>query len=112
MTTQVLIIIVSAVFSVASNFITWILTKRRYNSEVDSQVINNMKESLNFYKELCDDTKERLLEVLEENKQQTSEIKDLKFKLNDLGQKVEALTEFACSTINCPKRNKNVSHKK
>jgi hypothetical protein len=43
------------------------MAKRKYNSEVDNNVISNMKASLDFYKQLSDDNKERLSEVLKKN---------------------------------------------
>ena len=38
------------VTTVASGFTSWFFTRKKYNSEVDNNVIQNMKESLDFYK--------------------------------------------------------------
>ena len=46
--------------TIVSGWTSWIFARKKYNSEVDSQVITNMKESLDFYKQLSDDNKERL----------------------------------------------------
>ena len=46
--------------SVISSIVTWLLAVRKYNSEVDNKLIENMKESLEFYKTLSNDNKERL----------------------------------------------------
>ena len=43
------------------------MAKKKYYSEVDSTVIDNMKESLDFYKQLSDDNRDRLKEVLNKN---------------------------------------------
>ena len=52
--------------------------KKKYNTEVDSNLINNMQESLDFYMKLSDDNKERLEEVLKRNEQLESELDALK----------------------------------
>ena len=43
---------------------SWFFTRKKYNSEVDNNQIKNMQESLEFYKQLSDDNKRRLEEVL------------------------------------------------
>ena len=53
--------------SIVSGFASWFFTKRKYNAEVDNNLIGNMQESLEFYKTLADDNKQRLEEVLQEN---------------------------------------------
>ena len=55
--------------TIVSGWVSWFFARKKYNSEVDSQVIANMKESLEFYKSLSDDNKERLNQVLEQNKE-------------------------------------------
>lgn len=53
--------------SAISAIVTWILARKKYNSEVDGNLIENMKKSLEFYKELSDDNKTRLDKALEDN---------------------------------------------
>ena len=50
--------------TIISGFSGWFFTKKKYNAEVDNNLINNMQESLEFYKALADDNKRRLEEVL------------------------------------------------
>lgn len=71
--------------SIASGFASWFFARRKYNSEVDGNLINNMQESLEFYKALADDNKARLDEVLAENA-------DLRREIGDLRGQVERLT--------------------
>lgn len=54
---------------VGSNGVTWFFTRRKYNSEVDNTLIDNMRESLEFYKAICDDNKQRLDQLQEELEQ-------------------------------------------
>ena len=61
-----------------SGFSSWFFTKKKYNAEVDNNLINNMQESLEFYKALADDNKRRLEEVLLENSDLRKEVADLR----------------------------------
>lgn len=71
--------------TIISGFSGWFFTKRKYNAEVDNNLINNMQESLEFYKALADDNKARLDEVLNENA-------DLRKQVSDLREQVSKLT--------------------
>lgn len=73
------------VATVITGFTTWVFTKKKYNAEVDNNLINNMQESLEFYKTLADDNKRRLEEVLVENA-------DLRKEVGDLREQVSRLT--------------------
>ena len=71
--------------TIISGFSGWFFTKRKYNAEVDNNLINNMQDSLEFYKALADDNKARLDEVLNENA-------DLRKQVSDLREQVSKLT--------------------
>lgn len=77
-------ILSSAITAFATAFTTWFFTKRKYNAEVDNNVITNMQESLEFYKTLADDNKARLDEVLKENTELRKEIADLRNQVDKL----------------------------
>ena len=79
------------VTTVASSFVSWFFAKRKYNAEVDHNLIKNMQESLEFYKKLSDDTKARLDEVLREKNELRKEVDDLRNKLAAL---TSALTQY------------------
>lgn len=64
--------------TVASSFVSWFFAKRKYNAEVDNHLISNMQQSLEFYKCLADDTKNRLEAVLKENEELRREIHELR----------------------------------
>lgn len=59
--------IVGLVTTLTSSILTWFLTKKKYHSEVDNNLIKNMQESLDFYRQLSDDNSKRLEEVLKRN---------------------------------------------
>lgn len=88
--------------TIVSGWTSWIFARKKYNSEVDSQVITNMKESLDFYKQLSDDNKERLDQVLAQNKEilaQNAELieqnKRLQAEVEELKQQIRKLTNKA-----------------
>ena len=92
--------IVGLLTTIVSGWTSWVFARRKYNSEVDSQVISNMTESLEFYKKLSDDNKERLDQVLAQNKEiltQNAELieqnKKLQLEVEELKGQVKSLTE-------------------
>lgn len=101
-------IIVTALVGIVTNgatsWITWFLTKKKYNAEVDSALLDNMKESLNFYKELSEDTKRRLEDVLDRNKHLEKEVSDLR-------RQVTTLLSAICTDLTCMHRiSKNLEN--
>ena len=70
--------------TIISGFSGWFFTKKKYNAEVDNNLINNMQESLEFYKSLADDNKRRLEEVLMENADLRKEVTDLREQVSKL----------------------------
>ena len=77
-------VLTGAIATFVSSFTTWFFTKRKYNTEVDANLITNMQESLEFYKTLADDNKARLEEVLRENAELRKEISDLRVQVDNL----------------------------
>lgn len=98
--------------TVISGWTSWIFARKKYNSEVDSQVIANMKESLDFYKQLSDDNKERLDQVLQQNKEilaQNAELieqnKKLQAEVEELKTQIKLLTDKAKKDGTSGKKN-------
>jgi len=67
MSSELIIALIGIASTIVSGWTSWFFTRKKYNSEVDNSVIANMKESLDFYKQLSDDNRERLEEVLRRN---------------------------------------------
>lgn len=78
MNNTLIAIIGGIVTTVASSFVSWFFAKKKYNAEVDNHLIANMQDSLEFYKSLADDNKERLESVLQENAELRKEIHELR----------------------------------
>lgn len=68
----------------ASAWISHHITKKKYDVEIDTNVIANLKESLKFYEELTTHNKEKLQELVEENKTLRSEIEELRKQLLEI----------------------------
>lgn len=68
----------------ASAIVSWLLAKRKYNAEVDSNVIKNMQDSLEFYAKLSDDNKHRLDETRQRNEILEKEIAELRRQMFEL----------------------------
>lgn len=68
----------------ASAIVSWLLAKRKYNAEVDSSVIKNMQDSLEFYSKLSDDNKHRLDETRQRNEMLEKEIAELRRQMFEL----------------------------
>lgn len=92
--------LVGIVTSFASGFTAWFFARKKYNSEVDNNLISNMKESLDFYKKLSDDNRERLNEVLKRNENLEEEVKELR-------QQVMTLMTSICTDLSCQIRKGN-----
>lgn len=97
MTEAIILALVGVGEAIITAIVTFKLTKRKYNSEVDNNLINNMKESLDFYKKLSDDNKKRLDDVLVKNDKLESEIDDLRKQLFSIMSQI-------CTRVMCQER--------
>ena len=82
--------------TILSGFTSWFFTKKKYNAEVDNNLISNMQESLEFYKALADDNKQRLDGVLSENADLRKEVSDLREQVSKL---TSALAEYGLQRL-------------
>ena len=57
----------TVVCSSLSSLLTWILSRKKYNSEVKGNDITNMQHSLDFYEDISDDQRSRLRALIDEN---------------------------------------------
>jgi hypothetical protein len=93
---------VGIITTVISGWTSWFFARRKYNSEVDNNLIENMQQSLEFYKKLSDDNKDRLDEVLKRNAELEQEIKDLR-------KQMFSLMNSICTDLTCQLRKRNLS---
>ena len=93
---------VGIITTVISGWTSWFFARRKYNSEVDNNLIENMQQSLEFYKKLSDDNKNRLDEVLKRNAELEQEIRDLR-------KQMFSLMSSICTNLTCQLRKKNLN---
>lgn len=91
--------VVGLITTVTSGWVSWFFAKRKYNAEVDSNLIENMRKSLDFYMKLSDDNKLRLEEALKRNDQLQNEISQLR------GQMFELMNNI-CYDLQCKARER------
>lgn len=112
---ELIIGLIGVVMTGLSSYISWILAKRKYDSEVDHNVIGNMKEVLEFYEDFSNSSKERLAEVLEDNKKLRNDIDELidenqvlRRDIGELKDQVIKLSTSICYDLSCKIRQKEV----
>ena len=91
---------IGLITTIVSSWTSWFFARKKYNSEVDSNLINNMKESLDFYEKLSTDNRERLEEVLKRNTELEQEVRELR------KQVFEVMTKI-CLNLECAVRVRN-----
>ena len=91
---------VGVVSSIISAWTSWFFARKKYNSEVDNNLIENMQNSLNFYKQLSDDNRKRLDDVLKRNEELDKEIQDLRKQLFNLMSSI-------CVDLTCQVRKRD-----
>lgn len=93
---------VGIITTVISSWTSWFFARRKYNSEVDNNLIENMQQSLEFYKKLSDDNENRLDEVLKRNAELEQEIRDLR-------KQMFSLMNSICTDLTCQLRKRNLN---
>ena len=56
MASEIIIALVGLFCTTVSSIVTFFLTRRKYNSEVDSQVVQNVKNAFEAYKKVMEET--------------------------------------------------------
>ena len=99
---------VGIVSSIVSAWTSWFFTRKKYNTDVDSQLIQNMKESLEFYKKLSDDNKNRLDDVLKRNEELEKRDEKLEDEVRQLKNQMINLMGQICLDLSCKIRQKEI----
>lgn len=105
-------VLITAGIGLVSTFIgswtSWFFARKKYNSEVDNNLIQNMKESLEFYKQLSDDNKKRLEEVLKRNEELERRDEKLEDEVRQLKNQMITLMSQICLDLTCKVRQKEL----
>lgn len=94
--------IIGIITTIVGSWASWFFARKKYDSEVDSNLINNMKESLEFYEKLSSDNRERLEEVLKRNSELEQEIGELRKQMFNLMSSI-------CVDLTCQLRKRNLN---
>ena len=105
MSTEIIIALIGIFSTILSSWTTWFLTRKKYNSEVDQNLIQNMKESLDFYRQLSDDNRSRLEEVLKRNDELENDVKNLRNQMFNLMSQI-------CFDLSCKLRQNGTEIRK
>ena len=88
---------VGLITSIVSSWATWFFARKKYNSDVDLNLVEKMEKSLEFYRSLSDDNKTRLEEITERNNELEKEVQELR-------KQVLNLTMNICMDLTCAHR--------
>lgn len=99
MNTELWIALIGIASTIVGSWASYFFTRKKYYSEVDSTVIDNMKQSLEFYTKLSDDNKARLEEALRRNEQLDEEVRELRKQVNELMMSI-------CYDLTCSARQR------
>lgn len=90
-------IIITFCTTTLASFITWLLSKRKYKAEVDSNVLDNLQKQLDIYKDIVTDVKIQLKDYITESDK-------LRDQVLTLQKQVTLLLPLACKIENCSNR--------
>lgn len=99
---------VGVVSSIISAWTSWFFARKKYDSEVDNNLIKNMQESLDFYRQLSDDNKTRLEEVLKRNAELEKRDEKLEEEVRQLRNQMMSLMSQICMDLSCKIRQKEI----
>lgn len=88
--------------TIGGSVTSWILARKKYNSEVDNTLIQNMQQSLEFYQKLSDDNKKRLEEALDRDDKLEKEVEELKKQMLNLMSSI-------CVDLTCQLRKRDLT---
>lgn len=93
---------VGLITSAVSSWTAWFFARKKYNSEVDLNLVEKMEKSLEFYRNLSDDNRARLEEITERNNELEKEVAELR-------KQVLNLTMNICMDLTCSRRIKEIT---
>lgn len=70
--------------NLVTGIVTWLLARRKYNTEVDSNEIENLKKSLEFYEDIVRDNNRKLqfyIKIAEDNRVEVYRLKGIIHRL-------------------------------
>lgn len=96
--------VVGLVTTIVSGWASYFFTRRKYNSEVDLNLINKMQGSLDFYMKLSEDNKRILAETLAKLELAEKRNDALEEEVRDLRNQVFSMMSQICTDLSCTLR--------
>ena len=84
---------VGIITTIASSFATWLFSRKKYNAEVSHDEIINMKEPLEFYKDLSESNQRTLTEILNKSEELANANIKLLIEVQNLKMQVSTLLQ-------------------
>lgn len=100
-------VLMSVATAVGGGFSGWFFTRKKYNTEVDANVIENLAASFTLYKEnieYCKKTIKELQDTIEEYKNKNDK---LERELSILQNRMFNIMEQVCMNLACTMRKRN-----
>ena len=85
--------VIGVICTALSSLVTWLFTRRKYNTEVEHNNIENMEGSLEFYERLSASNNKILAEVLEKSEKLAQTNVELLVEVQNLRAQIGILTE-------------------
>lgn len=97
MSAEIWIALIGSSTTIIGSIISWLLAKKKYYVDTENSIIQNMENSLEFYKKLSDDNRARLEEMAERNNA-------LELEVQELRKQMLNLTMNICMDLTCANR--------
>lgn len=100
-------ILISIATAVGGGFSGWFFTRKKYNTEVDANMIKNLKSSLDFYKETIDYNEKKLNSLIDKIEKAEAKNEQLEEEIRTLRDKLFKIVELVCVNFTCTLRKKD-----
>ena len=95
---------IGVVTTIASGWTSYFFTRKKYNSEVDLNLIEKMQGSLDFYMKLSEDNKRILDETLAKLDESEKRNDTLENEIRELRNQMFTLMTQICTDLSCSAR--------
>ena len=95
---------IGIVTTIASGWTSYFFTRKKYNSEVDLNLIEKMQGSLDFYMKLSEDNKRILDETLAKLEESEKRNNTLESEIRELRNQMFTLMTQICTDLSCSAR--------
>ena len=95
---------IGVVTTITSGWASYFFTRKKYNSEVDLNLIEKMQGSLDFYMKLSEDNKRILDETLAKLEESEKRNNTLESEIRELRNQMFTLMTQICTDLSCSAR--------